>query len=80
MGITYKPCVSRGRNHHGNVRVGVSGGSDLRQFKGGIHVGYEHSYALKGKWELFFQIKEDVIIKGEDLFRTGIACGFKVPL
>ena len=80
VGIAYKPCVSRGRNHHGNVRIGVSGGSDLRQFKGGIHVGYEHSYALKGKWELFFQVKEDVIIKGEDLFRTGIACGFKVPL
>ena len=25
VGIAYKPCVSRGRNHHGNARLGVSG-------------------------------------------------------
>ena len=80
IGIVYKPCVSRGRNHHGNVRIGASGGSDLNKFKGGVHIGYEHSYALKHRWELFFQVKEDVIIKGEDLFRTGVAAGIKVPL
>ena len=80
LGIVYKPCVSRGRNHHGNVRIGASGGSDLHQFIGGVHVGYEHSYALKHRWELFFQIKEDVTIKGEDLFRTGVTLGIKIPL
>lgn len=80
LGIAYKPCVSRGRNHHGNLRLGVSGGSDLDKINGGIHLGYEHSYALKGKFELFFQVKEDVIIKGKDIARTGIALGFKVPL
>lgn len=80
LGIVYKPCISRGRNHHGNVRIGASGGSDLHKFKGGVHIGYEHSYALKHRWELFFQVKEDVIIKGEDLFRTGITFGVKVPL
>lgn len=80
IGIVYKPCVSRGRNHHGNFRIGASGGSDLNKFKGGVHVGYEHSYALKHRWEVFFQVKEDVIIKGEDLFRTGVTLGIKVPL
>lgn len=80
LGVAYKPCVSRGRNHHGNFRIGVSGGSDLHKFVGGIHVGYEHSYALKGRWELFFQVKEDCVIRGEDLFRTGAALGVKVPL
>jgi hypothetical protein len=80
VGIAYKPCVNRGRNHHGNARLGVSGGSNLHRFVGGIHVGYEHSYALKHGWEIFFQVKEDVVIKGEDLFRTGIAVGVKVPL
>ena len=25
VGIAYKPCVSRGRNHHGNARLGVVG-------------------------------------------------------
>ena len=80
VGIAYKPCVSRGRNHRGNARLGVSGGSDRHRFVGGIHVGYEHSYALKQGWQLFFQVKEDVIIKGDDLFRTGVAVGVKVPL
>ena len=80
IGIVYKPCISRGRNRHGNVRIGASGGSDLNQFRGGIHIGYEHSYALTHRWELFFQVKEDVIIQGEDLFRTGIVGGVKIPL
>lgn len=80
IGIAYKPCVSRGRNHHGNVRIGISGGSDLDKFVGGIHAGYEHSFALRHGWELFFQVKEDFIIRGKDNFRTGIALGFKVPL
>lgn len=81
LGVCYKPCVTRGRNHHGNVRLGVSGGSDSKDFICGIHVGYEHSFALKGGWELFFQIKEDVIIpRSSDLFRTGAMFGVKVPL
>ena len=80
LGIAYKPCVNRGRNHHGNLRIGASGGSDLHDFVGGVHVGYEHSYALRYGWQLFFQVKEDVVIRGEDLFRTGLAVGVKVPL
>ena len=81
IGIAYKPCVNRGRNHHGNLRIGVSGGSDRHDFVGGIHVGYEHTYALKAGWELFFQLKEDVVIpRSGDLFRTGAMFGVKVPL
>ena len=79
-GIAYKPCVSRGRNHHGNLRLGGSGGSDLSKFLGGIHVGYEHSYALRSGWEVFFQAREDIMIGGGDLFRTGVSLGVKVPL
>lgn len=80
VGACYKPCVTRGRNHHGNFRLGATGGSNTDSFVGGLHVGYEHSYALNGGWELFFQAKEDVIIKGKDLFRTGVEIGVKVPL
>ena len=81
VGLAYKPCVNRGRNHHGNLRIGASAGSDLHDFVGGIHVGYEHTFALKRGWELFFQIKEDVIIpRSGDLFRTGAMFGVKVPL
>ena len=80
LGIAYKPCVNRGRNHHGNVRIGASGGSDRHDFVGGVHLGYEHSYALKGGWELFFQIKEDAMISHGIMWRTGAAVGFKFPL
>lgn len=80
LGVAYKPCLTRGRNHHGNARLGVSGGSDSSDFRVGLHVGYEHSYALKSGFELFFLVKEDVVIKGKDLFRTGVEIGFKIPL
>ena len=80
VGMAYKPCIHRGRNHRGNFRLGVSCGSDLDKFIGVIHVGYEHSYALKGGWELFFQLKEDVAICAKDLWRTGGAVGIKIPL
>ena len=80
LGICYKPCVVRRRNHHGNFRLGVSGGSDTHDFLGGIHAGYEHSYSLYNGWEVYFQVKSDAIIKGEDLFRTGAEIGCKIPL
>ena len=35
FGIAYKPCVARGRNHHGNLRIGASAGSDTHDFLGG---------------------------------------------
>lgn len=80
LGIAYKPCVNRGRNHFGNFRIGGGAGSDLHQFIGLVTVGYEHSYFLRGGWCVFFQLKEDVAICGKDLFRTGVVLGVKVPL
>ena len=64
---------------HGNLRLGGSLGSDRDKVLGGIHVGYEHSYALRKGWKLFWQAKCDLMIKGEDLFRTGIVIGVKIP-
>ena len=69
IGIAYKPCVVRGRNHHGNL-----------QMIGAAHIGYEHTYALRNGFQVFWQIKEDVVLRGEDLFRTGVALGVKLPL
>lgn len=80
FGVAYKPCVSRGRNHYGNVRLGASAGSDTHRFLGGIHLGYEHNYVLRGGWTIFGQVKSDLMIKGEDLFRTGLVIGIKLPL
>lgn len=80
FGFAYKPCVVRGRNHHGNMRIGASAGSDTDRFLGGIHLGYEHNYTLRHGCKLFWQVKTDVMIKGEDLFRTGIVLGVKLPV
>ena len=80
FGFAYKPCVARGRNHHGNMRIGASAGSDTDRFLGGIHLGYEQNYTLRHGWKLFWQVKTDVMIKGEDLFRTGIVLGVKLPV
>ena len=68
------------RNNHGNVRLGVSVGSDTDHFLGGFHVGYEHNYALRGGWMLYWQAKCDLIVPDrQDLFRTGIVIGVKLP-
>lgn len=80
VGFAYKPCVVRGRNHHGNIRVGVSGGSDLYKFVGVGSLGYEHTFNLYSGWSIFFQVKEDVTMRGNNLFRTGGAIGIKIPL
>ena len=37
FGVAYKPCVTRGRNHYGSLRIGASGGSDTRKFLVGLH-------------------------------------------
>lgn len=80
IGASYKPCVIRGRNHYGSLRMGASGGSDTHKFVAGIHLGYEHNYVLRSGWTFYWQVKNDVIIKGADLFRTGIALGIKLPI
>ena len=79
VGAAYKPCVVRGRNHFGNMRFGVSGGSDTDRFLGILHLGYEHNYALRKGWQVFWQVKTELAIKGEDLLRTGVVIGIKLP-
>ncbi|MBQ2855731.1 MAG: hypothetical protein IJE78_01200 [Bacteroidaceae bacterium] len=79
LGVAYKPCITRGRNSHGNVRIGGSLGSDRHHVLGGIHIGYEQNYCLRGGWKLFWQVKTDLMIEGKDLFRTGVVIGVKLP-
>jgi len=79
VGVAYKPCVNRGRNHHGNFRIGVGVGSDLNRFIGLATVGYEHTYSLYNRWSLFWQVKEDFVLHGQDKFRTGGTIGIKIP-
>lgn len=77
VGAAYKPCVYRGRNNHGNMRLGASLGSDTHEVIGIIHAGYEHSYVMRGGWQLYWQTKTDFVINGRDRFRTGIVLGVK---
>ena len=79
LGVAYKPCVTRTRNSYGSLRLGSSLGSNGHDVLGGIHAGYEHNYSLKGGWRLFWQVKCDAMIKGEDLLRTGVTIGVKIP-
>ena len=79
LGVAYKPCVVRTRNSYGSVRIGGSLGSDTHEVIGGIHAGYEHNYSLKGGWRVFWQVKCDCLINNEDLFRTGVKIGVKIP-
>ena len=80
IGAAYKPCVVRGRNHYGSFRFGGSLGSDTHRVLGGVHAGYEHNYRLRGGWQVYWQVKSDLMIKGKDLFRTGIVLGVKLPV
>ena len=80
VGAALKPCIARGRNHHGNLRIGVMAGSDTDKIIGGGTLGYEHSYALYHGWEFFFQARCDLLIRGKDVCRTGVDLGIKVPL
>lgn len=80
LGIAYKPCVYRGMNSYGSMRIGGSAGSDRHDAVGWVNLGYEHDYALRAGWHLFWQVKTDVSISGRDLFRTGVVLGFKLPV
>lgn len=81
VGIAYKPCVIRGRNHHGNLRIGSSGNiASTSCFVTGLHTGYEHSYAFPSGWNIYWQLKCDCMINGKDILRGGLAVGVKLPI
>ena len=80
IGAAYKPCVVRGRNHYGSLRIGASAGSDTRNFVAGLHLGYEHNYVMRSGWVFFWQVKGDVMINGADLLRAGVGLGVKLPI
>lgn len=79
-GVCYKPCVVRSRNNHGNLRLGASGNyASTGSFVTGLHVGYEHSYALRSGWNMYWQVKCDGHINGRDAISGGFVIGLKIP-
>ena len=80
VGVAYKPCVFRGKNSYGALRLGGSIGSDTHEFVGWVNAGYEHNFVLHHGIKLFVQAKTDLAINGLDLFRTGVSIGVKFPV
>ena len=81
VGATWKPCLYRARNRYGSARIGVSLGAAPVEFLAGIHAGWQHSYALRRGWQLYWQAGVDVMLpKRNDLFRVGAGVGIKMPV
>ena len=80
VGFAVKPCVYRARNSYGCVRIGASAGSDTDKFVAGVHLGYEHNYALRHGWRVYWRAGVDVMLpRRDDLFRSGVSLGVKLP-
>ncbi len=79
VGAAFKPCVVRGRNNYGSLRLGGSLGSDLDRFLGAVHLGYEHDYRLGRGWQAYWQAGADIVIVGGDVFRAVASFGFRMP-
>ena len=81
VGTAWKPCVFRARNRYGSARIGVSLGAAPADFLAGIHAGWQHSYALRGGWQFYWQAGVDLMLpKRDDLFRVGAGFGIKMPV
>ncbi len=80
LGVAYKPAVHIGKNNVGRLRLGAQGGSDKSKFVGGVTVGYEHTYQLKGGFQLYWNVRTDVTLRAADLFRSGVQIGARLPL
>lgn len=52
-GAAWKPCVVRSRNNYGSVRLAAMLGAAPRDFSAGLTAGYQHSYVLRGGWQLY---------------------------
>ncbi len=81
LGAAWKPCVYRARNRYGSARIGVTLGAAPTDFLAGIHVGWQHSYALRKGWQLYWLAGVDLMLpKRYDLFCVGAGIGFKMPV
>lgn len=81
VGTAWKPCLYRAKNRFGSARIGVSLGAAPVDFLAGIHAGWQHSYALRGGWQFYWQAGVDLMLpRRDDLFRAGVGVGLKLPV
>ncbi len=80
-GAAWKPCVVRSRNNYGSLRLAAMLGAAPKEFSAGLTAGYQHSWVLRGGWQLYWQGGVTLILpKRGDLFGVSTGVGVKMPL
>ena len=80
-GAAWKPCVVRSRNNYGSLRLAVMLGAAPREFSSGLTAGYQHSWVLRGGWQLYWQGGVTLTLpKRGDLFGVSSGVGVKMPV
>ena len=80
-GAAWKPCVVRSRNNYGSVRLAAMLGAAPRDFSAGLTAGYQHSYVLRGGWQLYWQGGVTLTLpRRGDLFCVSTGVGVKMPV
>lgn len=81
VGAAWKPCVVRSRNNYGSVRLAAMLGAAPRDFSAGLTAGYQHSYVLRGGWQLYWQGGVTLTLpRRGDLFGVAAGIGVKMPV
>lgn len=81
VGAAWKPCLYRGRNRYGSVRIGASLGAAPESFQATLLVGWQQSYALRGGWQLYWQAGACVTVpRWDGLLHAGGSIGIKLPV
>jgi len=80
-GAAWKPCVVRSRNNYGSVRLAAMLGAAPRDFSAALVAGYQHSYVLRGGWQLYWQGGVTLTLPWRgDLFGVAAGIGVKMPV
>ena len=80
-GAAWKPCVVRSRNNYGSLRLAAMLGAAPKEFSAGLTAGYQHSWVLRGGWQLYWQGGVTLTLpRRGDLFGVSTGVGVKMPL
>ena len=80
-GAAWKPCVVRSRNNYGALRLAALLGAAPKEFSAGLYAGYQHSWVLRGGWQLYWQSGVTLTLpRRGDLFGISTGVGVKMPV
>ena len=80
-GAAWKPCVVRSRNSYGSLRLAATLGAAPVEFSASLLAGYQHSWALRGGWQLFWQGGVSLTLpRRGSLFGVSTGFGLKLPV